>query len=75
MPTAALKYFENVHGTNTEFLSKSAIIEIMNRYADLRYLEYQRAKQEFQAEQWVNNETNARKGKTYNSPNFEKPSQ
>ena len=72
MPTTALQYYEQVHGTNTEWLSKDAIVTLMTQFADKRFFEFQKAKQDFQAERWTN-ELNARRGKQYKPPSNEKP--
>jgi hypothetical protein len=69
MPTTALQYFERIHGKATDFLSKDAIVALLNGYADVRFDEFKAAKKDFQTEQWTST-TNSRIGKSHQSPDF-----
>jgi cobalamin-dependent methionine synthase I len=52
----AATFFEKQHGANTEFLSKAEVIKFANDFAELRHQDFQKAKESFNTERWMNEE-------------------
>jgi cobalamin-dependent methionine synthase I len=52
----AATFFEQQHGTKTEFLSKDEVIRFAERFAEQRHNEFQKAKESFNTERWMNEE-------------------
>jgi hypothetical protein len=56
----ATQYYEYVHGKVAPFLSKEAVVALLESYADHRFEQFKNNKTTFNTEQWVN-ETEIRK--------------
>lgn len=56
----AASYFESVHGVHCDFLSKPAIIELMEKFSDHKHEEWRARKVEWNNEQFTANEENKR---------------
>jgi hypothetical protein len=53
---SASEYYLQVHGNNTDFLSKEAIIAFAEAYAEKKFEEFKSRKSTFNTEQWMNQE-------------------
>jgi hypothetical protein len=52
----ASDFYQQVHGSNTPFLSKEAVIAFAEAYAEKKFEEFKNKKEAFNAERWMNQE-------------------
>jgi hypothetical protein len=57
----AAQFFDKQHGTTTEFLSKSEILKLMQKFSDHCFDQFKKKQENFNQQQWQHNYEERRK--------------